>query len=41
MREVIVFAVLYGAIFFTFRRLGGLHAAAGWIEEWGRREATV
>jgi hypothetical protein len=40
MREIVVFTVLYGAVFLVLRRTGGPSAAAGWIQDWGRRSAT-
>jgi hypothetical protein len=41
MRELIALTAVYGGVFLAFRRLGGLSAAAGWMEDWGRRTAAV
>ena len=41
MRELIVFGVLYLAMLVAFRSLGGVVAAGGALQDWGRRVTSV
>ena len=41
MPELILFAALYVVMLVAFRGLGGLGAAGGAIQEWGRRVTHV
>jgi hypothetical protein len=40
MRDWIVILVLYVVVLFGFRALGGIRAAGGAVERWGRSSST-